>query len=372
MKFTINKKTLIDGVNTSIGAISNKSQIPVLNGIYLNITQEGITLIGSNGDITIRTFIPATDGEDTIIQDIHEGSVVLQAKLLNSILRKLPEQSVSVEMDEGLRVIIKSGKSKFKLNGMDAAEYPKLPNTTDVNALEIESNVLKDIINQTVFAVSIVETRPILTGVNFKKQGEQLKFVATDSHRLSQIITDLDAPEDFDTTIPGISLKELNKVLPENEVVKLTVKNNMIFFEFGTTLFFSRILDGNYPETDRLIPNTEKTTVKVSNKELTSSLERALVLSDKPIVKLSIDGGIMASITSNTPEVGNLSEDVVLENFEGEDVVISFSAKFALEALKAIKDDNIIIGFNGPMRPFTFKAENDESTLQLVLPVRTV
>lgn len=371
MRFTIDKKAFVEGLGTVIGAIDSKPQFPVLSGLLLIVAQEGITLVGSNSDITIKTFIPSFNDKYILIEDVQEGSVVLQAKLLNNIIKKLPEQSVSITMDDKLRVVIKSGKSKFKLNGMDAQEYPKLPNIAKENMFKIEASLLKDIINKTVFAVST--TRPILTGVNVQKHGKQLKFVATDSHRLSQVIVDQDVPDDISITIPGNSLKELNKILPDIEIVKLSFFNNLIMFEFGTTLFISRILDGNFPDISRIIPDNEKTLVKVSNKELRSVLERASVLSDNPIVKLSIDRGIMAKISTNTPEVGNLSEEVILENLEGEEVTLSFSARYMLDALNAIakKEESVIIGLNGDMRPFTLKREDDESMIQLVLPVRT-
>lgn len=373
MKFKIEKDIFSKNLNKVVRVVSPRAVVPILHGVYLSISvDEGITLIGSNGDITIKSVIPVEIDEKIVIEEIEAGSIVVPAKLLNDIVKKLPNKPVSFEVDSKYHVQIKSGKSKFKLNGQDAEEYPRLPEKNE-NSFEVESSTLKEVIRKSVFAVSSVENRPILTGVNVKQEDNDLLFVATDSHRLSRnIIENTNASLSESITIPGITLRELNKILSDTEdLVKVKFSNSNIMFDIGNTLFYSRLLEGNFPDTRRLIPDDGRTKINVSRTELLNSLERALVLTDNAVVKFDANGGIMAEVSSNTPEVGNVNEDIVMANFEGEEVIISFSAKYAIDALDAIDSDEVVITFNGAMRPFTITAEKDESVIQLVLPVRT-
>lgn len=377
MKFKIDKGVFSTTLNKVVGVISSKSVMPVLNGIYISVSDEGVTLIGSDGDIYIQAEIQATQGKDTVIESIEAGSVIVPAKLLNSIIRKLPENTVTLDVNDKLGVKVISGKSNFKLNGQSGDEYPKLPKVKDKALFHAPSNILRSVIRETVFATADSDSRPILTGVNLEKCDDEnrLKFVATDSHRLSQCLVDVSELAELENvTIPGKSLLEVNKVLPDtDELVSVSTNGNTVVFETEGVVLYSRVLDGNFPDTKRLLPEESKTKLNVSKKEMIDSLERATLLSDgkNSVVKLNINGGLMAEITSNSPEVGNLAESVVVSNLEGEEITISFSAKYVIDALKAINAAEVIFDFNGKMRPFTITAEN-EPTLQLVLPVRTM
>lgn len=375
MKFTIEKKRLEGVIRTAVGAVSSKALIPILTGIYINVNQSGITVVGSNGELSIKTFIPINEGDE--VQGVEEGSIVVNAKIFNDIIKKLPENTVTIHSDDESHITIKSGKAKFRINGQDANEYPRLPKVSNGDSFNISSQLLKEVIRKTVFAVSEQETRPILTGVNIRTDKGKLKFVATDSYRLSMCTVNADVPSELDTTIPGPTLKELNKILADtDEMLKVTMTSNLILFESANTVLCSKVLDGRFPDTSRLIPNSEETKIITSKKDLLNSLDRASVLSDNAIVKLAVNGGLMAEISSDSPEIGRVTEDVIMSNFEGADVTLSFSARFAKEALKAVEGDEVIISLNGPMRPFLVLPHREEKSeleeLQLVLPVRIV
>lgn len=376
MKFTIQRDLLISSLQNVMKAISPRTVIPILTGIKVEASHNGITLTGSNSDISIESFIPAEEEDKVNVEHIEEGSIVLHAKYFPEIIRKLPEDIVSIEVDSSLKTVIRSGKAEFNLNGQDAEEYPLLPKIQTDDTFEMPVNVLKNMIKQTVFAVSTMETRPILTGVNMRLANNRLHFVATDSHRLASREVEIqDAAVQFENVVvPGKSLQELNKILSDtDELIQISVTNNQIFFRTKNINFLSRLLDGNYPETDRLIPTQSKTKIKMKTKELLHTIDRASLLAKDEknnVVRLSTEGN-MIEISSNSPEIGNVVENISAISMEGEELKISFSSKYVMDALRAIEYDEITIDFTGAMRPFIIRPVEDDSILQLILPVRT-
>lgn len=376
MKFTIQRDQLIDSVQDVMKAISSRTAIPILTGMKIEAKQHGITLTGSDSDISIESYIPAEEEGIVNVEDIEEGSIVLHAKYFPDIVRKLPEQHVEINVDESLKVTIRSGKAEFNLNGQDAEEYPQLPKLQTDDSFEIPTDLLKSLIKQTVFAVSSMETRPILTGVNIALSNNLLSFTATDSHRLASREVPVNSNVEFSSiVVPGKSLNELNKILDDtSETVEISVTNNQILFRTKHLNFLSRILDGNYPETSRLIPEQSKTVLHVKTKDLISSIDRASLLAREErnnVVKLSTLANNILEITSNSPEVGRVSEELTVQSIEGEELKISFSSKYMLDALKVMEVDEVKIDFTGAMRPFIIRPENDPAMLQLILPVRT-
>lgn len=377
MKFIIQRDQLISSVQDVMKAISSRTVIPILTGMKIEAKESGITLTGSDSDISIESFIPAEENGNVNVEQIEEGSIVLQAKYFPDIVRKLPEKTVEIESDENLKVTIRSGKAEFNLNGQDAEEYPQLPKLQTNDSFELPIDLLKSLIKQTVFAVSTMETRPILTGVNIKLDGGNLTFTATDSHRLaSREIPVNDAPGQLPTVVvPGKSLNELNKILDDTEeTVEISVTNNQILFRTKNLNFLSRLLDGNYPETSRLIPDQSKTVLHVKTKELLSTIDRASLLAKEErnnVVRLSTKGNGLIEITSNSPEVGTVAEEITVPSISGEELKISFSSKYMIDALKAIEYEEVKVEFTGAMRPFIIRPANEDPILQLILPVRT-
>ncbi|TRM11060.1 DNA polymerase III subunit beta [Lentibacillus cibarius] len=377
MKFVIQRDQLISSVQDVMKAISAKAAVPILTGMKIDAKVNGITLTGSDSDISIESYIPTEEDGIVHVEQIEEGSIVVQARYFPDIIRKLPEKTVEIEADSSLNVTIRSGKAKFNLNGQDADEYPKLPKLQTDDSFELQSDLLKSLIKQTGFAVSTMETRPILTGVNVKVEDDTLHFTATDSHRLAaRNVPVNDVSGQFSNiVVPGKSLNELYKILDDKgEKVEISVTSNQILFRTKHLHFLSRLLDGNYPETSRLIPEKSQTKLHVKTKELIDTIDRASLLARDErnnVVKLTTKDHQVLQITSNSPEVGQAAEEVSVQAMEGEDLKISFSSRYMLDALKAIEDDEVIIEFTGAMRPFIIKPANGDPILQLILPVRT-
>jgi DNA polymerase III subunit beta len=377
MKFVIQRDYLVRSVQDVMKAISSRTTIPILTGIKITATEQGVTLTGSDSDISIESFIPVEEEEKIIVEILERGSIVLPARFFSEIVKKLPKETVEIEVQNQFLTIIRSGKAEFNLNGLDAEEYPRLPQIEEENVFKIPTDLLKTLIRQTVFAVSTSETRPILTGVNWKVENNELICIATDSHRLAlrkaKIETESEAS--YNVVIPGKSLNELSKILDDTtELVDIVITENQILFKTKHLLFFSRLLEGNYPETSRLIPVDSQTDVIVNAKEFFQAIDRASLLAREGrnnVVKLTtLQDGII-EISSNSPEIGKVVEEIQSESVTGEELKISFSAKYTMDALKALEGTEIKISFTGAMRPFLIRPINDESMLQLILPVRT-
>lgn len=377
MKFIIQRDKLVQGVQDVMKAVSSRTTIPILTGIKIVAHTEGVTLTGSDSDISIESFIPAEEDGKEFVEIVQAGSVVLTAKFFSEIVKKLPMDIVEIEVGNHHSTIIRSGKAEFSLNGLDAEEYPLLPQIEEDNIFKIPTDLLKAMIRQTVFAVSTSETRPILTGVNWKLENGELICIATDSHRLAlrKAMINSENQSYYNAVIPGKSLSELSKILDDtSEPIEIVITENQVLFKAKNLLFFSRLLDGNYPDTSRLIPSDSKTNLTLNSKEFLQAIDRASLLAKEArnnVVKLSTLTDGMIEVSSNSPEIGKVSEEIQAEEVVGEELKISFSAKYVMDALKALEGSEININFTGAMRPFVIQTKDDDSMLQLILPVRT-
>ncbi|EAG4201792.1 DNA polymerase III subunit beta [Listeria monocytogenes] len=380
MKFVIERDRLVQAVNEVTRAISARTTIPILTGIKIVVNDEGVTLTGSDSDISIEAFIPLIENDEVIVEVESIGGIVLQSKYFGDIVRRLPEENVEIEVTSNYQTNISSGQASFTLNGLDPMEYPKLPEVTDGKTIKIPINVLKNIVRQTVFAVSAIEVRPVLTGVNWIIKENKLSAVATDSHRLAlrEIPLETDIDEEYNIVIPGKSLSELNKLLDDaSESIEMTLANNQILFKLKDLLFYSRLLEGSYPDTSRLIPTDTKSELVINSKAFLQAIDRASLLARENrnnVIKLMTLENGQVEVSSNSPEVGNVSENVFSQSFTGEEIKISFNGKYMMDALRAFEGDDIQISFSGTMRPFVLRpkdAANPNEILQLITPVRT-
>ncbi|MFP7774553.1 DNA polymerase III subunit beta [Ligilactobacillus sp. LYQ112] len=379
MEFSVNRNAFLTELNAVQRAISTKTAIEILTGLKLDLTDEGLTLTGSNADITIQTQLPVTAPNADLIID-STGSIVLPARFFSEIVKKLPEKTMKVTVNDHYQATITSGSASFTINGLDAVNYPHLPEIDTAEQLTIAGDVLKQIISQTVIAVSKQESRPMLTGIHVTIHNGELLAVATDSHRLSQRkITLATAPKvDYDIIVPGDALRELSRMLSDDDAqLHLRVAENQILFTWGTTAFYSRLLDGMYPETSRLIPQDSSTQVEFNAGVLFQAIERASLLShagQNNVVKLELDTNAQrATLSGNSPEVGNVEEELQFNSLSGEGIAISFNPDYMKDALRSFGQATIKLAFTQPLRPFTLVPSDDQGDfIQLITPVRTV
>jgi DNA polymerase III subunit beta len=373
MNFTINKEVLLNNLLVSQKALSTKTPAPYLQGIKLEVYQNELIMITSNSDISIKLSL-----KDESLHVESVGEVLIPGKYFVELIRKLDGTVISLSVVEDNVLKIVAGKSDITLNMLNVEDYPNIDFVMNDKPIKIESKVMKSIIKQTTFATSAIENRPILTGVNIRVEGERLVAIATDSFRLSQKV--IDVPTNLDNmnvVIPGKSLDELIKILELNlEEVLIHLNHKSILFEYGNILFQSRLLDGNFPETSRLIPVEFPIVIKFNKNDLFVAIDRAALLSSREtsasIVKLYLRNDNGVEITSNSPEIGKVVEEVQpIEKPIGVPIRIAFSSKYFLDALKTFNSDQVYVKFTGEIRPFVIEGEMDPGLIQLILPVRT-
>ncbi|WJH36228.1 DNA polymerase III subunit beta [Paenibacillus sp. CC-CFT747] len=378
MKLKILKSYLNESIQHVSKAISSRTTIPILSGIKLDASPNGLTLTASDTDISIQSFIPAETDSKQIIQLSEKGSIVLPAKFFVEIIRKLPAEDVEIEVRPPFQATLRSGTSEIQMVGLDPEEYPHLPKVEERKVISIASDLLKTMIRQTSFAVSTSETTPILTGVLWTLTNNELKLVSCDRHRLAQRETPMETvgEQQFgNIVISGKTLNELNKILPDqNTLVDIVVSDNQVLFKLDNLLFYSRILDGTYPDTSKLIPQNFQTELVLNTKQLVDSIDRAYLLSreDKTnIVKLVMQDQGSVEISSSSTELGKVTETIPVSRVSGDLLRISFNSKYMLDALKVIDSEQIHLGFTGSMSPIIIQPEGDTKILQLILPYRT-
>lgn len=377
LKFTVKRSAFLKKLKDVQLAVSSKTTIPILTGIKLLATSEGIKLTGSNSDISIETLLSVED-EKAQLNIEEEGSIVLQpARFFSDIVNKLPDETFTVEVLDRTQTSITSASASFTINGLDAVNYPHLPEIDTEDSFTLPVQLFKKVIKQTVIAVSSHESRPILTGVNLSLQDGKLKAVATDSHRLSQRVIPLEAAEglSYNIVIPGKSLTELSKLLDDDlEELHVSIAENQILFMTNDTYFYSRLLEGNYPDTDRLIPNTSSTELTLDSQTLVGAVERASLLSHEGknnVVKLSVKENEL-EISGNSPEVGRVQENVPYEKMDGEPMDISFNPDYLKAALNTFGQGEIKMKLISTLRPFVLvPSEDNDEFIQLITPIRT-
>jgi len=372
MKFVISRTQLLNALNIVSRAVSQKNPRSILTGIKFEMNKNGLFLTGSDSDISIVTKIPLEENKETIINVFEEGIIVLSAKYITDIVRKLESDQISFETIEENVVKIKDTVSDFNLICMVSSDYPLIDVGTNGDNLNLATADLKGIIDQTTFAASDKETRPILTGVNFKASGKVLECVATDSYRLARKIVNLGSDANFNVTVPAKTLNEVARIIENEPNVSISISEKKVVFKCNRTLVLTRVISGAYPDTSKLVPTTFEDTLNTLASNFVSSIDRASLLSvDRSnIVKLLLTTENV-EISSKSQEIGSVVEKISTYRYEGERLEISFTARYVVDAIRAIGSNEITILFNGDMKPFIIKNKEDSSVIQLVLPVRT-
>lgn len=378
MKFTIHRLQFLKNLTDVQRAISNRTTIPILTGVKLQVTQEGILLTGSDTELTIESLIPISDEVFQLSID-KEGSVVLPARFFSEILKKLPADMVTIEVNEAHQTTITAGQSLFTISGLDAEEYPLFPVVETENTLNLPVELFRQVLQQTLIAVSSQESRPILTGVAFTIKDGYLKAVATDSHRLSQRIIPLQMNDTvhYECVIAGKTLQELAKIMEGFDQIELAIADNQVIFQAENITVYSRLLEGRYPDVSRLITNDATTTLTVNASDLLHATDRASLVAstNNNVIKLKItDGKVM--IIGDTPEIGLVEEELTVEQVEGEALTIAFNPNYLKDSLKSFGSTDVVLRFISAARPFTLVPKEELSDvpfsfIQLITPVRT-
>ncbi len=370
MKLLIEKNILLESLINVMRAISPRNIIPILNGVKFDLTKEGLYLTASDSDLTIKTFISKEN-----IKEISEvGSIIIQSKYLLEIIRKMPNTDINIEVVDSLKIIISTENTIYNLNCLNTEDYPNINLEEITKPIVVKSEDFKKVINQTLFAVSNQESRPLLTGLNIKINGNILECIATDSYRLAKKTLILEEEyESYELVIPGKNINELDKLLSLENNVEIHPFTNKILFKYNNYTFQSNLLSGSYPNTSNLIPTDFEIIITSSLSDYYGAIDRAALLTqnkDKNIVKMETNEKELL-VTSYASEIGKVEETVSIDKNTSNDLSISFSSKYMLEALKTFDEDDLLILLNTDSKPIVLKSTTDESLIQLILPIKT-
>ncbi|MBT2648620.1 DNA polymerase III subunit beta [Bacillus sp. ISL-34] len=375
MEFIINKECFNKAISDVSHAVSIKTPVPILSGIKIVANSDCLSLLGSNSDIVIEKTIPLTIDGVKELEVYKKGTVVLSAKYLSEIVKKLPEV-IHLKLNENQSVTIKSNEIVTNLNGLQSGEYPNLPQIDGAGYFNIPSVELLEIIKQTVFAVSKSEARPALTGVNLSIRENRLSCVATNSHRLALRELPLESMVNGSFIVPSKSLNQLTKLInDESGIIHIFITKSYIVFKSNNISLFSRLIEGNYPNASGLLPKDFKTIITLDTKTLLRGIDRACLFASEwrnNNVHLEILDNSELRISSNSSELGKIEETQSIKAIRGEaGLSISLDGSFLLDALKAIKEKDVKLSFGGPMRPVLIEPSGNSSYRQLISPVRT-
>lgn len=363
MKFICEQQNLSKALNIVSKALLGRTTINILRGILITAKNDTLTLTASDIDITIEKIIKA--------DVIKEGEIVIPAKLLIDLIRKLPNEEITFELKENNNVSIKCNKSKFNLLSFAADEYPidkNIENYTNIN-LKTQDFIL--MVKRTAFAASLDETKGTITGVLLEIEKDKISMVATDGFRMALSQKENVSDSEAKIIVLGKFLNEINKIVSECEEEELNIKieKNKAIFEIENTRIFVRLLEGNFIDYKKIIPQDLSINVTVNKAEIMDSIDRASLFSREGknnLIKFSMKDNLME--ISSRSEDGNIVESIDIEKL-GDDIEIGFNSKYLLEGLKIYDSEKIKIELNTSVSPCLLKEEN-ENTIYLILPVR--
>lgn len=363
MKLVCSKSNLLSGVQIVSKAVPSKTTMSILECILVDATKGVIKLTGNDMELGIET---------TIEGDIMEkGIIALDAKIFLEIVRKLPDNDITIETDASFKTTITCEKAKFNIIGKSGEDFSYLPDIEKENGLVISQFTLKEVVRQTIFSISDNDSNKLMTGELFEINKNQLKVVSLDGHRISIRKIELkNEYPDKKVVVPGKTLNEVSKILSgdTDKDVTLFFTDKHIIFEFDNTVVVSRLIEGEYFKIDQMLSSDYETKVKIKKREFFECIDRATLLvkegDKKPIIINITDENMELKINST---VGSMNEEIDITK-QGKDLMIGFNPKFLIDALKVIDDEEIDIYLVNPKAP-CFIRDTEEKYIYLILPV---
>jgi DNA polymerase III subunit beta len=367
LKFTCSQQNLSYGLNQVQKAVSTRNTLPILLGIKIQTGRQELILQATDLEMAIECRIAAEIEE--------EGEVVLPAKYFVDIIRNLPGTIVSAEMNEDNYYIkIKAGKAEFNLHGQSAEEFPAMPIIERDKNFSVSVESLKNTLYDTQFAVSHDESRPVFTGILIESKSDKLIAVATDGYRLAIKYSDIPWHENLPPVIvPGKAAAEIHRLLSGKgfEDVQMQIINNQIIIQFTDTILVSRLIDGQFPNYQQIIPKTHPLSLELDREEFLRSLERVgLITKDGPnIVRIHVTQDEKMVITARSPEIGDTYDEIIIPYQESE-LKIAFNVKYLTDVLKVISEDRVLFSLTEELKPATIRPAQGDDYRYIVLPVR--
>ena len=363
MKLVCSKANLLNGVQTVSKAVPNKTTMSILECILIDASRDGIRLTANDMELGIETII-----EGDVIE---KGVIAIDAKIFLEIVRKLPDNDITIETDSSYKTTITCEKAKFNISGKSGEDFSYLPSIEREEGIILSQFTLKEIVRHTIFSISDNDNNKMMTGELFDINGNTLRVVSLDGHRISIRKIELkNTYEPRKLVVPGKTLNEVSKILPGDgdKDVSIYFTSKHIVFEFENTTVVSRLIEGEYFRIDQMLSSDYETKVKVNKRELLSCIDRATLLvkegDKKPIIITITDEHMELKINS---ALGSMDEDMDIEK-QGKDLMIGFNPKFLIDALRVIDDEEVTLFMVNPKAPCFIK-NAEESYIYLILPV---
>lgn len=363
MKIICSKSNLSKGVNIALKAVPSKTTMPILECILIDATANQIKFVTNDMELGIETMVDGTISE--------KGMIALDAKIFSEIIRKLPDNDVTIQTDDKLNTLITCEKAKFNIPGKSGEDFVYLPMIERDASITLSQFTLKEMIRQTIFSIAVNENNKLMTGELFEIKDNYLKIVSLDGHRIA--IRRMELAKDYEDRkiiVPGKTLNEISKILSGkvDDQVTIYFTKNHILFEFDQTLVLSRLIEGEYFRIDQMLSSDYETKLKINKKEFLSCIDRATLLvregDKKPIIINITDTSMVLTIDS---AMGSMDEEIDIVK-EGKDILIGFNPKFLIDALRVIDDEEITIYLVNPKAPCFIKDDKGSYTY-LILPV---
>ena len=363
MKLIFTKSSLNKAVGIVMKAVPTRTTMSILECILIDASTNEIKFTANDMELGIETIV---EGEI-----IEKGKVAIDAKIFSEIVRKLPDNDITIETDDNYTSTITCEKSKFNIAGKSGDDFSYLPVIIKEKSISLSQFTLKETINQTIFCTSPNDNNKMMTGELFEVKDNVLKVVGLDGHRIAIRNINLSGnADDVKVVVPGKTLNEISKILSSDaeSVVNIYFTNNHILFEFNNTMVVSRLIEGEYFKINQMLSSDYETKVVINKKEFLDSIDRANLLiregDKKPIIINITDGSLEVKVQS---AIGSLNEDIDI-NKEGKDIMIGFNPKFLIDALRVIDDETVDIYLVNPKAP-CFIRDKEENYIYLILPV---
>ena len=363
MKLVCSKANLLHGVNIVSKAVPTRTTMAILECILIDASTNEIKLMANDMELGIETRI-----EGDIVE---RGIIALDAKIFSEIVRKLPDNDVTIETDASFKTVITCEKAKFNIIGKSGDDFSYIPYIERNEAISISQFTLKEVIRQTIFSIADNENNKLMGGELFELNENQLRVVSLDGHRIS--IRKIELKENYGSkkvVVPGKTLQEISKIVngTVDEDVMIFIADNHIIFEFDRTTVVSRLIDGEYFKIDQMLSSDYETKVKINKRELLDCIDRATLLvkegDKKPIIMNITDGNMELKINSF---IGSMNEEIDITK-EGKDILIGFNPKFFIDALRVIDEEDVSLYMVNPKAPCFIKDDDGRYTY-MILPV---
>lgn len=373
MRFIVKRDELLKALLVVGRAVNSKSSaVPVLSNFKFDLDETGLMITGSNYELTIQTKIPFSRDEIEIIRNVEYGSTLINAKIITDMARKIDSEEISLEVIDSTIAYISGGKIRYNLNCIKAEEYPDVDLEKEGTSLKLNRNEFSALVNQTAFAASLKEQRPILTAMHLEASEGLLTATTTDAARMARKQIPVDGSLSFSANVPAKMMVEVDHLLEGFESIEVFFSDKKALFAFDNTLVATRLVMGDYPNTKNIVPRVTNYSLEVNAADLMKAIDRVNILSiDRENVVDLIMNGDSVEVSAKSTQVGSASEKLDVFKFEGNELQISFNSEFVLSAVRALNCEDVTFLFVGEMKPFVIKNASDESAIQIVTPVRT-